>query len=675
MTDLKWRELVEKCRQGDTAAFEVLYNETKRSVYFTALRMLADEENAKDVMQDTFITAMEKLNDLEDGANFPKWVNSIAINKCRRYFRKPTVDSLDEQLEQGYEIKDDENFIPDEYVSNEVKRKVIMDIITNVLSDVQRQTIIMYYYNEMSLEEISKVMNCSVKTVSSRLCSAREKIKEAVLIYEKKQGDRLHAIVPVPILTLILRMEAEKLSVPDISLNFNKPSQTSANMKISGGRSMSKTMMIKTAAIVAVVGLTVGGIAVALKSSKNGKEITHDASSINEQESSYVSEIAESTDTNSSEISAAETESSETEDADPYAYYKLLDEEYQKTNETSYVQLRCNPWANRNTTFVYKEHLIGVDDFKLWTVDADGNVNTILKIDDKQYKHMLADFCSGYFYVDFNDFSVEDDPKYLFKKIDLEGNEIYTIDKDDMTAKLNSILGKNLERNDYSYDVTCDGHLVFSTHDDKLEVVVADPELKEFKKVETKPDVPADRDSYEFIDMSYNNRMYTNIPGFYLDCDTLEWVKFDVPEEIADSYKHSEYLIKAPSYGYYTPYYTIGRYLLDDYIFDMETNTMVITGMSNYYIKSFCEKDNFGVYRGGDHHIHTFSELKFIIVGTDANYDYIKKFDSKIMYCDDPNIVALNDEKCISIRRDGLYLFSFEEGPENAKKVMDLEYD
>ena len=673
MTDLKWRELVEKSRQGDTAAFEVLYNETKRSVYFTALRMLADEENAKDVMQDTFITAMEKLNDLEDGANFPKWVNSIAINKCRRYFRKLTVDSLDEQLEQGYEIKDDENFIPDEYVSNEVKRKVIMDIITNVLSDVQRQTIIMYYYNEMSLEEISKVMNCSVKTVSSRLCSAREKIKEAVLIYEKKQGDRLHAIVPVPILTLILRMEAEKLSVPDISLNFNKPSQTSANMKISGGRSMSKTMMIKTAAIVAVVGLTVGGIAAALKSGKTGKDITHDASSINEQESSYVSEIAENTDTNISEISAAETETSEMEDADPYAYYKVLDEEYQKTNETSYVQLRCNPWANRDTTFVYKEHLIGVDDFKIWTVDADGNVNTIFKIDDNQYKHFFADFCSGYFYVDFNGSSVDDDPKYLFKKIDLEGNEIYNIDKDDMAEKLNSILGKNLERTDYSYDVTCDGHIVFSTHDDKPEVVVADPELKEFKKVETKPDVPADRDSYEFIDMSYNNRMYINIPGFYLDCDTLEWVKFDVPEEIADSYRHSEYLIKAPGYGYYTPYYTIGRYLLDDYIFDLETNTMVITGMSNYYIHSFCDRDCHD-YRGGDHHIDTVSFPEFVILGTDANYDYIKKFDFDIKSYEDPDIVALNDEKCISIRRDGLYLFSFEEGPENAKKVMDLEY-
>ena len=319
-----------------------------------------------------------------------------------------------------------------------------MDIITNVLSDVQRQTIIMYYYNEMSLEEISKVMNCSVKTVSSRLCSAREKIKEAVLIYEKKQGDRLHAIVPVPILTLILRMEAEKLSVPDISLNFNKPSQTSAKIKISGGRSMSKTMMIKTAAIVAVVGLTVGGIAVALKSSKTGKEITHDASSINEQESSYVSEIIENTDTNISEISAAETETSETEDADPYAYYKLLDEEYSKTDETSYMHLSCDPWAKRENTFVYKEHLLGVDDHKLWTVDANGNAETLFRLNEDHSNIMSVDFCSGYFYIRIADESDIDNIKHYFEKMDLNGNEVYTISEDTITEKVSAALGTNL---------------------------------------------------------------------------------------------------------------------------------------------------------------------------------------------------------------------------------------
>ena len=93
--------------------------------------------------------------------------------------------------EQGFEPKDDDSFIPEEYVEDEAKRRIIMDLIQNTLSDVQRQSIIMYYYDEMSLEEISEVMGCPLKTVSSRLVSAREKLREAVLIYEKKNNDNI----------------------------------------------------------------------------------------------------------------------------------------------------------------------------------------------------------------------------------------------------------------------------------------------------------------------------------------------------------------------------------------------------------------------------------------------------------------------------------------------------
>ena len=95
MNELQWRELVEQTKKGDMDAFEKLYTQTNRSVYFTALKLLANEDNAKDVMQDTYITAIEKLGELHDGAKFPQWVNAIAVNKCRRYFRKPAEDSLD----------------------------------------------------------------------------------------------------------------------------------------------------------------------------------------------------------------------------------------------------------------------------------------------------------------------------------------------------------------------------------------------------------------------------------------------------------------------------------------------------------------------------------------------------------------------------------------------------
>ena len=81
MNDLQWRELVEATKRGDKKAFEELYRETERSVYFTCLKLLANEDSAKDAMQDTFMTALDKLDTLDDGAKFPKWINRIAVNK------------------------------------------------------------------------------------------------------------------------------------------------------------------------------------------------------------------------------------------------------------------------------------------------------------------------------------------------------------------------------------------------------------------------------------------------------------------------------------------------------------------------------------------------------------------------------------------------------------------
>ena len=282
MNELQWRELVEQTKKGDMDAFEKLYTQTNRSVYFTALKLLANEDNAKDVMQDTYITAIEKLGELHDGAKFPQWVNAIAVNKCRRYFRQPAEDSLDEQTEQGFDLSDDASFIPEEYVTNEVKRKVVMDIITRVLSDVQRQTVIMYYYNEMSLEQIAQAMDCPVKTVSSRLVSSREKIKEAVLIYEKKQGDRLHCVAVVPILTLILKAEAQSTSVPDIALGvFGKAlmdaassasASTVSTTAVAGGSVKMGFFTGKVIAAVAAGVVAVGGVTAAVILSKNSSD-------------------------------------------------------------------------------------------------------------------------------------------------------------------------------------------------------------------------------------------------------------------------------------------------------------------------------------------------------------------------------------------------------------------
>ena len=408
MTEEKRRELVDKVLRGDSNAFETLYNDTKRDVYYTALRILKNEEDAKDVMQETFITAIEKLGSLSDGTKFPQWVKGIAAKKCTRYFRKSKEDSLDEKNELGFEPADENTLIPEEYVSDEVKRQVVMNIINDVLSDVQRQTIIMYYYDEMSLEEIAETMECPIKTVSSRLCSAREKIREAVLIYEKEQGDRLHAIVPVPILTRILHKNAESINVPDISFDVfvkriseasTNTSATTPTTSINAGGSikMSKVFTGKAIAGITAGVIAVGGItAAALLNYKNSTAESDTTSTAEVVPKTYVTTTIPK-DTVSAPVTEV-TELTETTPTETTTIPSAPEDEHEgmevsKINSASHndILLWYDPdvwyYSNGETDYLY----LKLKDIENCSVNVTSHDYTITKTGDGEYNHMSFD--------------------------------------------------------------------------------------------------------------------------------------------------------------------------------------------------------------------------------------------------------------------------------------------
>ncbi|MDE6742262.1 MAG: RNA polymerase subunit sigma-70, partial [Lachnospiraceae bacterium] len=84
MEEKQMVELVDKAKQGDQAAFEELYSISCKKVYFTCISILGNEEDAKDVMQDVYITAYEKLTSLNDAEKFVPWINRIAVNHCKK---------------------------------------------------------------------------------------------------------------------------------------------------------------------------------------------------------------------------------------------------------------------------------------------------------------------------------------------------------------------------------------------------------------------------------------------------------------------------------------------------------------------------------------------------------------------------------------------------------------
>lgn len=208
------RALVARVVSGDMKAFEVIYQNTYRQVYYTCMSFLKNEQNVYDVMQDTYITALTHLQQLENPERITAWLNTIAVNKCRQFLGKKMPVQLDEATSTNL-LEENDNFLPESYVLNAEKRKIILNIMQEELSAVQYQTIIMYYFDGMSTSEIAACMECPEGTVSYRLSAARGKIKEGVQRYENTSGVKLYSSGTTALLTAVFLAETQGLVIPN----------------------------------------------------------------------------------------------------------------------------------------------------------------------------------------------------------------------------------------------------------------------------------------------------------------------------------------------------------------------------------------------------------------------------------------------------------------------------
>lgn len=214
-------EIVLKAKSGDAQALEQIYNETRQMVYFTALSIVKNEEDAEDLVQDTYIKVFENIYRLQDEKAFLKWLKTIAVNISKNYLKKkkPMLFQDDEQEDAviGNIEEIGEDFLPQEYVDHAEKREIIKKIVDD-LPDAQRTAVILYYYNELPLSEVSKFMETADGTTKSRLNYARKQIRTKVFEEEEK-GNRLYA--GVPMLTKILHM---------VSQNYDLPAETAKHI-------------------------------------------------------------------------------------------------------------------------------------------------------------------------------------------------------------------------------------------------------------------------------------------------------------------------------------------------------------------------------------------------------------------------------------------------------------
>ena len=285
---LEYAELVAKCKNGDENAFVELYNKSERMVYAVCFGILNNEDDAFDAMQETYLTVYKKINDLSDNLTFVRWIKKIASSKALNVYNKKKHNvSYDDTVatDESLQLDDDLESVPDYYIMDKTRREALEKILRETLSDVQYQTIHMYYYGELSVETIADMMNCPVGTVKTRLMKSRAKIKEGVKKYENENKDAFAGVPAVPFLTRFFNASTENLQVPSIDisslisnniLNATKTTVAKETAKAVASSSVKAGFLTTTVGkiIATVVTLTViGAVAITAKVINDDKRV------------------------------------------------------------------------------------------------------------------------------------------------------------------------------------------------------------------------------------------------------------------------------------------------------------------------------------------------------------------------------------------------------------------
>lgn len=233
-------QLVEKVRKGDNKAFEKLYNETNKGAYFVALKITGNEDDAMDILQDSYVKALDKLDQLKNDETFVSWFNQIVANTAKNYLckMKPVLFNTEEeeQASQDWQTEEDSSFIPEESLDTNESRKAIMDIIDGLPED-RRLCVLMYYFDDMGTSQIARTLEIPEGTVKSHLLHARKSIKKTIEELRLK-GATVLGTTAIPFFAWLLK-------------------RMSATVVMSSEQAGSLLMLIKGASVL------LGGVAVA----------------------------------------------------------------------------------------------------------------------------------------------------------------------------------------------------------------------------------------------------------------------------------------------------------------------------------------------------------------------------------------------------------------------------
>ena len=167
--------LVRRCLAGDSAAFEPLVQRYHRPLFNLAARLLGSRDDALDSTQNAFVKAFEHLGTFDQRQKFFSWIYQILRNECLNALRsrRPTAPLPEDLVASGS---------PADGIDRSQRQAAVQSALM-ALTDDQREVILLRHFTELSYDEIAVTTSVPVKTVKSRLHTARQRL--AVLLADQ----------------------------------------------------------------------------------------------------------------------------------------------------------------------------------------------------------------------------------------------------------------------------------------------------------------------------------------------------------------------------------------------------------------------------------------------------------------------------------------------------------
>lgn len=181
LTKLNTEQLVTLCKSGNQSAQLEIYNRYYKAMYNVSLRIVKNNFEAEDIMQDSFLTAFSKLESLKNIATFGSWLKRIVINNSIYHYKKNIKNNevpIDDIL---YKVENEEDGISSDYEFTNLKAQQVLNSM-KTLKDNYRLALTLNLIEGYDIEEISKIMNISNANCRTTISRAKESLRKKLQV-------------------------------------------------------------------------------------------------------------------------------------------------------------------------------------------------------------------------------------------------------------------------------------------------------------------------------------------------------------------------------------------------------------------------------------------------------------------------------------------------------------